>query len=66
MAINTNDAAYCGNGGAVGTDATVTLQTHFKISLSYATAYLPNGHVQEIMYLPRRMTNGELQTLTTL
>jgi hypothetical protein len=61
-----NNFATCQGGGAVGTDTSGTLPTVTTLFLgnngaaSYATFYL-----RRITYYPRRLSNAELQTLTT-
>jgi hypothetical protein len=72
-AYKVNDCAVCVNGGAVATDASVTLPTltHFRIgaltAVSPATgpSFFLNGHIRKIAYWPRRLSNTLLQQLTT-
>jgi hypothetical protein len=72
-AYKVNDCAVCVNGGAVATDASVTLPTltHFRIgaltAVSPATgpSFFLNGHIRRIAYWPRRLSNTLLQQLTT-
>jgi hypothetical protein len=66
FALATNDTAYTVNGEAVITDATVTLPTVTRLDFgSLGGTLLLNGCIRKVMVLPRRMTNAELQTLTT-
>ena len=67
IAYAVNNVAVTANGAAPGTDASVTLPTVDRISLGQvaSTGFL-NGHLRRITYYPRRLTNAELQTLTTL
>ena len=64
-----NDFAIVTNGGTVATDVAGTNPTAItKLELGALTAtstYL-SGHLRRITYYPRRLTNAELQTLTTL
>ena len=61
-----NDSAACNNGGTVVTDTTTTVPidaVYFNIG-KYNTSYT-NGHIKSIRYYPRRLTNAQLQELTT-
>jgi hypothetical protein len=63
-----NNFAAVLNGGAPATDALGTMPsglTTFEIASSFAGT-VNTGHIRRITYYPRRMTNAELQTLTTL
>lgn len=61
-----NDAAAVRDGGALATDGTVTMPTctTLQVGRDSVGAHL-NGHIKQLMYLPRRMSNAELQTVTT-
>ena len=61
-----NDIAASDNGSAAVADATYTTgtQTVLQIGNSSGSTQYPNCHINQIMYLPRRMTNVELQALT--
>jgi len=61
-----NDAAACLNGGTVDTDiATGTPPASNYINFGvWAGSYL-NGHIKSIQYYPRRLTNTQLQELTS-
>lgn len=64
----TGDSAGYQNAAQAGTSATAhattTLQT-MGIGGSPAGGFHSNGYIAQIMYLPRRMTNAELVTVTT-
>lgn len=63
-----NNFAAVLNGGAPATDALGTMPsglTTFEIASSFAGT-VNTGHIRRITYYPRRLTNAELQTLTTL
>ena len=62
-----NDFAFVKDGGTVGTDVSGTLPTVTTLRLhdnSLAGASIL-GRVKNVVYLPRRMTNAELQARTT-
>ena len=70
VAVTTNDFAGVANGGAASTDATVTMPASATIlNLGYLdnhpSAYRLNGWIRQITYIPRRLSNAELQTRTT-
>lgn len=46
-------------------DTSATIPTVTKLSLSRANSNQINGYLAKLMYLPRAMTNAELQALTT-
>lgn len=59
------------SGGSI-TEANVTstgnlpaLTTAFVLGSSHAYAYQLNGHIKSIQYYPRRLTDAQLQTLTS-
>ena len=65
-AMKENNSAAVLNGGTVKTDTatgTPITATHFHFGL-YGSSYL-NGHIKSIKYYPRRLTNAQLQELTT-
>jgi hypothetical protein len=72
-AYKVNDCAVCVNGGAVATDASVTLPTLTHLRIGGLTLVSPatgnsfplNGHIRKIAYWPRRLSNSLLQQLTT-
>ena len=69
IAFASNDVASSLDGGAVATDTSATIPT------SITTLYLGvgatgtgtqiNGHIKSIKYYPRRLTNAQLQEITT-
>jgi hypothetical protein len=65
--IAANDVAAVLDGGTVSTDAlnTIPTVTTLHIGSRNLNAELCNGIIRKIMYLPRRMSNAELQTLTS-
>jgi hypothetical protein len=62
-----NDAAIYANGTQEGTDTSVTLPTVHVLSIGTRNGAADpiNGYIKQIMVLPRAMTDGELQTVTT-
>lgn len=63
----TTDYAHVVNGGTVGTSSSATVNTAAKISVGQAgnaTAQL-NGILKKIAYWPRRVSDADLQTLTS-
>lgn len=60
-----NDFAGCINGGAVATDTSGTIPTVNTLALGNinGVGHL-NGHIRQITYVPRRLTNAELQART--
>ena len=67
-AYKANDFAASLNGATPVTDAAGTVPVVNALYLGNArtTGGQLNGHLRRITYYPRRMTNAELQTLTTL
>jgi len=59
-----NDYAACADGGSVSTDTSNTIPSHQLIQIGAGQAYL-NGHIKSIQYYPRRLTNTQLQELTS-
>ena len=61
-----NDVALSVNGSTVATDTSVsfTSLTAEAIEIGDGYGYL-NGHIKSIKYYPRRLTNAQLQELTT-
>jgi hypothetical protein len=59
-------ASLCVNGGSVATDASVTFPTKpaTVLEIGDGFGYL-NGHIKSIKYYPRRLTDAQLQELTT-
>jgi hypothetical protein len=68
-AYATNDLAASLNGGTVGTDNTVTIpsgMTRFDLGSDHAGFNnVKAGHLRRITYYPRRLSNADLQTITT-
>jgi hypothetical protein len=66
-AYATNDFASSLNGSAAATDATGTVPTVTTLTLGRRTdnANVLNGHLRKIAYYPLRLTNTNLQALTT-
>ena len=67
VAFKTNDAAMSYIGGAVQTDATVTLPTvnQMGIGKPLFAQYPFSGHIAKLIYYPARLTNTKLQQLST-
>ena len=70
FAVQSNDAVAVVNGSTVGTDNTVTLFSNPTILGIGSPAYnlaveKLNGHIKSIQYYPRRLTDAQLQELTT-
>jgi len=69
VAIAANDLAACMNGGAVGTDASVTALTGLdRITFGaskVAGSVMLNGYLRRVAYFPTRLSNAELQAITT-
>lgn len=67
-AFKTNDFAVVANAGAArtGTGAFTGNQYNIlRLGRDYSGLNYLNGHVRQITYIPRRLTNAELQTRTT-
>jgi len=67
FAFTSNDFALSANGSAVLSDTSGTLPTVTKMDIGEATynnSHL-NGHIKSIKYYPRRLSNTQLQELTT-
>jgi hypothetical protein len=67
MAYKINDFARSASGAAVITDTSGTIPTvtQFSIGKTAANTEQPNGYIRRITYTPRRLTNAELQSLTS-
>jgi hypothetical protein len=61
-----SDFGFSLNGSAASTDGTGTMpSTSAKLELgAQASGTLLSGHIRQITYLPRRISNTELQTRT--
>lgn len=67
LAYAANDFAFCVNGGAVGTDTLGSLPTVNKLGFgvgSSGTFSGLGGYLRKATYIPRRLSNAELQALT--
>jgi len=68
IAYKTNDACFVSGGGAVDTDTTVTLPTVTSLRIGNfwgVPQYYLNGTIKKISYFPRRLSNAELQEMTS-
>lgn len=67
-AYKADDFASVINGGNVGTDTSGTVPSNVQSlgigSFSSNTAVI-NGHIRQIIYYPLRLSNAQLQALTT-
>jgi len=65
-AYKANDFALSLNGGAVVTDSSGSIPTVSVLGIGNRNSanYL-NGHIKRLAYYPRRLTNAELQSLTS-
>ena len=66
LAFKVNDAAIARSGALSQTDASLTVPTvnQMNIGTNAGTSAL-NGHIRSISYYPKRLTNAELQALST-
>lgn len=62
-----NDIAASFNAAAVLTDTVATIPTVTQVGIgnSLGASYL-NGHIAKLAYYPKRLTNAELQSITTV
>jgi hypothetical protein len=67
MAYKVNDFARSASGAAVVTDTsgTIPLVTQFSIGKNATNTEQPNGTIRKIAYYPRRLSNAELQGITS-
>jgi len=67
FAYATNDLAISTNANAVGTDTAASIPTVDRLALGAnpSTTQLLNGYLRRITYYPRRLSNAELQAITT-
>ena len=64
LAVKVNDFAVSGNAGAVVTDTSGNLPVIDKLYLGVNVNYL-NGTIRKIAFYPARLTNAQLQALTS-
>lgn len=67
LVLATNDFSLVVDGGTPQTDASGTWDstvTFLRLGNTLGSSTLLNGHIRKLMYLPRRMSNGDMQTLT--
>jgi hypothetical protein len=67
LAFKTGDNAYSLNGATATANATSFTLSATDLSLGYvpSSGQQLNGHIRQITYLPRRISNTELQTRTS-
>jgi len=68
LAVKTNDVSVVRNGTVSGTDTSFTIPNNVsRLNIGFANgeSYL-NGTIKKIAYYPLRLTNAELQGLTTV
>jgi len=66
LVYKTNDAAIARSGVLSQTDATLTVPTVSQMSIgTNAGTSALNGHIRSISYYPKRLTNLEIQALST-
>jgi hypothetical protein len=66
VAYKANDFAASGNGGTALTDTSGTVPTGinvFSLGVGIGTGF--SGYLRRITYYPRRLSDAELQTITT-
>jgi len=65
-AYHLNDVAFSGNDLTPSVDTSATLPTVTQMQIGNETSLnFLNGHIKSIQYYPRRLTNAQLQELTT-
>jgi hypothetical protein len=66
VSATAEDTRICLNGGTVAEDTSTDMPPVVNISLGQSTAGGKlNGHIKSIKYYPRRLTNSQLQELTS-
>jgi hypothetical protein len=67
LASAASDHAFVVGGSVAGTNAAVAMATanRVKLGVNGTPSEWFNGHIRQIMLLPRRMSNADMQTLTT-
>jgi hypothetical protein len=66
LAYKLNDIAACLNGGSVSSDTSALIPIVNVLAIGNQTFGFAdiNGHIRQITYIPRRLTNAELQART--
>lgn len=66
MAYKFNDVAFVLNGGTAVTDTSANIPDASSLNMSGGSAVgRLNGHIRKIAYYPQRLTNTQLQSLTS-
>ena len=67
LAYKLNDIAACLNGGSVSSDTSALIPIVNLLAIGNQTAGFAdiNGHIRQITYIPRRLTNAELIARST-
>jgi hypothetical protein len=67
LAYKADDIAFCVNGSAVGTDTSAALPSVAQLNLGIKPngADVLNGHIQSLTYYRKRLSNLQLQQLTS-
>jgi len=66
IAYKVNDFAICVNGGSVSIDSSGNVPIVDTLYIGANYIYQPNvGHIRHIAYFPRRLSNSDLQSITT-
>jgi hypothetical protein len=68
FAYKLNDVVWVRNGGTVGIDAppaNIPAVTQLKLGADGNGALQLNGYLQKVIYYPKRLTNSEIQALTS-
>jgi len=66
VAYRANDFAFTSNGSTVVTDTSGSLPVTNALALGSINSSIPfNGHLRSIRFYPTRLTNAQLQALTT-
>lgn len=69
LAYKSNDVAFSANGSAAISDNSATIDAvpaKLFIGSTSGSSQMANGHIRQIKYFPRRLSDAELQTLTAL
>ena len=66
LAYKTNDAAASLNGGTVTTDSTVTLPSVSQAFIGAQVGTIYTGTIKKVAYYAKRLSNAEIQSLTTI